>query len=230
MSGHTMETLVDRLESLERQSRRMKRVGVGSMALIAAVVLMGQAMPKPMAKVVEAEKFVLRDARGTARAWLDMSADSVNLALADRDEQSRAFVYVQADGTAGLAFFDKDRARRVGLFVSADGSPGLSLAGKDGNTRVQAHVAANGRPDLSLTDTHGRRIGLLVLPDGTPAFGLADRTMKIRAALGLEPDGGVRLVFSDRDARERAELAVLPDGTPRLSLIGHTGRLVWHGP
>ncbi len=91
-------------------------------------------------------------------------------------------------------------------------------------------VGTNGLPDLSLLGKGGGRVGLFMVGDGQPALGLVDKTKKLRAALGLEADGRVRLVLSGKGGTERAEIVVLPNDRPRLSLIGHTGRLVWHGP
>lgn len=253
MDEPRIEAMVRRLDRVERENRRWKWVGVVALLGLAAGMVMGQAKAGTGAPVVEAERFVLRDRSGKARAWLNVSDGSVNLALADTDEKSRALLYVTADGTAGLALRDKDWARRAGLYVLADGSPGLSLADKEGGRRATLAVLPDGSyglilatkdgqgrvelkmgtgdvPDLSLVDRDGRRIGLFVHSGGGPALGLVDKTRKVRATLGLEADGRVRLILSDRDATERAELAVLPDGTPRLSLIGHAGKLTWHGP
>lgn len=207
MTEPTMKAVVERLESVEGENRRLKRAGVAALAVGAAVLLTGQAVPSQVAKLVEAEQFVLRDPSGKARAWLNVADGAVNLALADKNERSRTLLYVMADGTNGLI-----------------------LATEDGKTRVEMKLGANSVPTLSLTDKDNRRIGFFVLADGRPALGLVDRTNRVRSALGLEADGKVRLMLSDKNATERAELAVLPDGTPRLTLIGHAGRLVWHGP
>jgi len=207
MNQPTLTDLTQRLQRVEQEHRRLKRAGAVIMGMIAAVVLMGQTMPSKVATVVEAEQFVLRDRNGKARAWLNVSDGSVNFALADKNETTRNLMYVRDDGTHGLI-----------------------LATRDGKTRVELKVGTNGVPTLSLIDNDGRRIGMFVLSDGIPALGLVDRSRRLRAALRLETDGSVRLTLSDKDATERAELTVLPDGTPRLSLIGHTGRLTWHGP
>ena len=253
MREANLEAMEQRLDRVERENRLLKRAGVLTLAVIAAVVLMGQATPSRVAKVVEAENFVLRDGSGTARAILNVSGGSVNLALADRQGKHRAVLYVMDDGTAGLALRDKDLVRRTVLYVLADGSSGLGVAGKDGEKRAdlvvlpdgshglilatqdgragaELKVGMNGLPDLSLLGRKGSRIGMFMVADGQPAFGVVDETKKLRAALGLEADGRVRLVLSDKDATERAEIVVLPNDRPRLSLIGHTGRLVWHGP
>ena len=70
MSNPTMEAVVERLDRVERENRRLKKAGVAILAGIAGVVLMGQAMPTKVAKVVEAEKFVLKDTAGKVRGGL----------------------------------------------------------------------------------------------------------------------------------------------------------------
>lgn len=207
MNQAIMNNVRQRLEGVERENRRLKRVGAAMVATITAVILMGQVTSPKVPAVVEAEQFVLRDGRGKARAWLNMSDGSVSFALADKDEKTRTLLYVRDDGTHGLI-----------------------LATHDGQTRVEVKVGVSGVPTLSLVDNDGNRIGMFVLSDGKPALGLVDQTERLRASLGLETDGRVRLMLTDRNATERAELTVLPDGTPRLSLVGHTGRLMWHGP
>jgi hypothetical protein len=75
MAEPTMETLARRLDRVERENRRLKRTGVVALAVIAAVMLMGQATESKVAKVVEAEKFVLRDAKGEKSADLEVKSD-----------------------------------------------------------------------------------------------------------------------------------------------------------
>ena len=53
--------VVERLEKLERQNRRMKQVGAVALIIAAAVLLMGQASPN---RTVEANEFVLQDESG----------------------------------------------------------------------------------------------------------------------------------------------------------------------
>ena len=46
MSEPSMETLTRRLDRVERENRLLKRAGVLALAVIAAVMLMGQATPE----------------------------------------------------------------------------------------------------------------------------------------------------------------------------------------
>ena len=65
-----LTAVVERLETVERQNRRMKRVGLIAIGLVGAVFVMGQAEPK--SRVVEAEQFIVRDSRGQKRALLGL--------------------------------------------------------------------------------------------------------------------------------------------------------------
>ncbi len=65
MQTPDMQAILERLDRLEKQNRRLKRLGVTSLLIVAALALTGQARPK--ARTVEAERFVLRDGQGRAR-------------------------------------------------------------------------------------------------------------------------------------------------------------------
>ncbi len=68
MTEPTMETLARRLDQAEREDRRLKQAGVVALVVIAAVMLVAMATPPVLTKVVEAEKFVLKDIHGKVRA------------------------------------------------------------------------------------------------------------------------------------------------------------------
>jgi hypothetical protein len=75
--------LTRRLDRLEQDNRRLKATGAVAVIILAGLLLMGQAGPT---KVVEAEKFVVRDAKGTIRAELFGTASgAAELHLADKD-------------------------------------------------------------------------------------------------------------------------------------------------
>ncbi len=133
MSEPTIETLARRLDRVERENRHMKQAGVVALAVIAAVVLMGQATPSKVAKVIEAEKFVVRDKSGKVRAELSMSADgSPQLILRSSEGKSGAVLAVGTDGSPSLVLYDRNDKPRIGLSVSADGSPDLVMFSRAG--------------------------------------------------------------------------------------------------
>ena len=115
MDQPTMETLARRLDRVERENGRLKRSGVVALAVIAAIVLMGQAAsklapPGKPGKVVGAEQFIVHDARGGVRATLGTLPDgTVRLVLYDRGNPGETRVILSAgpEGSPVLSFSDK---------------------------------------------------------------------------------------------------------------------------
>ena len=86
MSKSTIETLVQRLDHLERENRRGKRIGSFMLGGIAVALIMGQSQCNTGMlgmKVVEAQKFIVRDASGKSRA--DLTETGLTLTDANGD-------------------------------------------------------------------------------------------------------------------------------------------------
>ena len=173
-----IETLARRLDRVERENRRLKRAGVVALAMIAAVILMGQATESKVVKVIEAEKFVLRDGQGRQRAELFAHKDVSGLAFSDQkgrvrivmgvDKDSQTFhlmdekqiprVSIGLDEKKGstLLMWDSHQKLRLGLGVTILG-PALALSDKAENHRVELTVLLDS-PELSVTDKTGKTI------------------------------------------------------------------------
>src|SRR5713226_1954809 len=84
-----LQTIVSRLEKLERQNRIFKRAGLCALVIAVAILLAGQAVPRNHS--VEAQLFLLKDVNGKTRATLGMDAliDAPYLKLYDANEKSR---------------------------------------------------------------------------------------------------------------------------------------------
>ena len=72
--------MIERLEKLERQNRRMKQAGAAVLVLAAAVLLMGQASPN---RTVEANRFVLTDRSGNEQGVLMLKPSGPSFMLLD---------------------------------------------------------------------------------------------------------------------------------------------------
>ena len=73
MSKSTIETLVQRLDRLERENRRLKRIGGSMLGGITVALMMRQSQCNISVlgeKVIEAQKFIIRDGSGKSRAEL----------------------------------------------------------------------------------------------------------------------------------------------------------------
>jgi len=114
---------------LERESRRLKQIGVVVLAGIVGAVLMGQVKAS---RVVQAEKFVVQDASGRTRAELGTAPDGrVALVLFDQNGRSRIELRVLSDDRVGLLLYSKDEKPSAALRVLSDGRALLALYDKE---------------------------------------------------------------------------------------------------
>ncbi len=198
MSEPTIETLARRLDRVERENRWLKQAGVVALAVIAAVVLMGQATESKVAKVVEAEKFVVKDRDGEVRATLGIEKSphkGVGLELlAPGAHNFGASLSTGVDGHSTLLFSDNGMNVRLSLQTNKDGTSSLYL-----NQRKGA--------------------GGIVLTS-SPAILVSDRKDKTRLFIGLEKDESVFLSLSDREGISRA---VLGSTTLKITRPGMAG-------
>jgi hypothetical protein len=129
--------------------------------------------PSPGSPVVEAQRFVLRDAAGATR---------VTLALAE-------------DGLPLLTFFDGDGEPQAAL-----GPRHLYLSG-DGNTAVKLLVNPGGTPALRLEKQGRLRAVLGMANDGTLALGFYGQDGKGRALLDVAADGSPGLTLFHKSGK-----------------------------
>jgi hypothetical protein len=133
MQEYTLEILMQRVQKLEREIRRWRRCGAVALTGVTAALLMGQAPPPPVPKVVEAQRFVLRDESGDARAVLAVGPDgTVGLGLHDKGGTARAWLSLGPQGSPTFALFDNTAKPRATLRLWPDGVPRLALNDKDG--------------------------------------------------------------------------------------------------
>lgn len=129
MSEPAIEGLGRRLDRVERENRRLKRAGMAALAVMTAVVLVGQTT----GRLVDAEKFILRDWEGKKRAELMTISSGAYLGLDGPDGKTRITLtvldepiltlYGQGEGAGAI---------RVLLGVNDVDSPYVKLVDKDG--------------------------------------------------------------------------------------------------
>jgi hypothetical protein len=102
-----VQSILRRIDRLERQNRWFKRAGLAVLALGAAIAVMGQARPSHTS--IKGEEFVVVDAEGRTRATLGMELGSPWLNLYDTSHRRRATLLVDGLGQPVLEF--KDAAR-----------------------------------------------------------------------------------------------------------------------
>jgi len=174
----TIEELSTRLQKVERQNLRMRAAGACGLVLAVAWMAMGQAAPPP--KVVQAEKFELRDGEGKLLAQLGLTEHA----------------------TPELLLYDTSGGRRITLAVEADGLPHLNLRDKAGNSRARLYVGSDTMetPVLVMCDKDRIRASLSARDRG-PTLVLLDKNDKARAELAVFPDGSPVLELSDKSGK-----------------------------
>jgi hypothetical protein len=156
MGDERLDVLARRVERLERESRRWKRVASLGLVLAAAAALLGQAAPLGPAKVVDAERFNVRDPAGNLRAILGTSPDgATSLLLYNPAGVHQAGLGVMADGTASI-FLGNPAGRTVTeLTLYRDGTPSLIFRDRAGKTRALLGAASDGYPFAYFLDAAG---------------------------------------------------------------------------
>jgi len=218
-SKDELAILKDRLDRLERGNRRVRRFGLFAFLGVGLVFLMGQAGSN-IPEVIEAKRFVVKDASGRNLAALGTDRDGAPL-----------LVLTNLDGGLGAT-----------LEVTAARRPTLTLYDRAGNSRAIMSVDSEGSPSLSLTDKTGTpRVGLAVATQGSGGLVLYGDKNTARASFGLGTSWSPYLVFMDDDGNIRTALGhadALPHALTKtfrladysMMLLNEKGGMVWSAP
>lgn len=179
-----------RLEAMEREVRRVRRMGgfllfalailLGIAGSIIAMAERGRLLDRSHS-LVEAKRYLLRDESGRIRGlWEATDSGAAQIILSDAAGRERLRLRVLQDGSAGLAMVDSMQRSRAVLATLPDETTALALADGAGRTRAVLGLKLGGTPSLALAD-----------PDGT-----------VRTGLGLEGGPGVTRPRGEPEGRE----------------------------
>jgi hypothetical protein len=174
-----------RVDHLERENQKLRRnggiiMGVGAlMLLLTAVMLISMSVGSGgVADVVEANRFVLRDGDGHARAVIGLGQD----------------------GSTRMVLQDRDGRERLRMSLLADGSPGMSFADREGKSRAVLGLLPDETSTLVFADRWGKTRAVLGLsPDESSTLVFADRNGEARVGVGIEADGSAGMTLFERD-------------------------------
>jgi hypothetical protein len=153
MADERLERIARRLDQLEREVRRWRLVAAGLALGTVALGIIGAAAPR---RVIEAQKFVVRDGAGHVRVELGPSDGDKEVVLRFKDStgSSRATLGLEGE-TSLLVLGDKTGRPRVGLTTLAQGAPGVTLYDPSGRARVELGLGREGEPRVALLDARG---------------------------------------------------------------------------
>jgi hypothetical protein len=165
-----MATLQQRVDSLEMANRRLRIGGLIALVLLGIGCTLAQRSPRTL----EADRFILRDAKGDIRGGLTVGPNGPALELYDSNRTLRLTLSI-SKGIPGLTLKD---ANGTGTVVLADvpSGPGLVLYDRAGNPRAQFDVGTSG-PRLYVEDDKGFSTTIGSYFTGDPA-----KDDKLRAA------------------------------------------------
>lgn len=164
----SQDSLIARVEKLERQNRRMKLIGFGSLIVAGAILLMGQVKQTPVLSEVRARSFTLVDSNGKIRAWIGMAAAGPTFAIYDAQGNSNTIL-----SDSGLSLSSPNKA---GLLLQASpGGPQLILADPDAKRSIGLDLTADG-PSVTLDDANGFETQIGVSNLESPTTGETSKT------------------------------------------------------
>jgi hypothetical protein len=204
-----MQAVLRRVERLEKENRQLRRAALAVAVLAAAVLGMGQARPTRM---VEANRFLLKDSEGRVRAELSMESGKPTLYL--RDEKGFPLVGLLGGDEPSLTLTRAVNEEQVAISARKE-AYGLAVYGK-----LAPHQTGNGI------------VAGLGVTGGFPALSLFDNAGKERATVQVDELGMPALTLSDPDGSPRAQLILIGD-TPILQLVRNKTKAhvrLWLGP
>jgi len=229
-----MQAVLERLEKLERQNRRLKQRGVLVILALGALVVMGQA---PRSRIVKAEQFVLQDSQGRARVTIGTPASSGGAFHLSPDEPA---IWITDETGQDRAILTSDGLR----FANEKGKPLATYS-----ARALSFYGTKGKEEASLgEDTHGPSLTLMG-KEGVTFLGITPESLeiwhndKVRAQLEAgSPDNseGPHLIVRDATGFESI-LGVAGLETPdtgeshttsaaSLVMLGKDGKVIWRAP
>jgi hypothetical protein len=148
-SSTDLQTIQARLEKLEAQNRKLKLAGLAGLIILGAGIAMAQSAPTP--KVIEAQRFVVKDAHGNVRAWLGVFGEGSELILGNSGKQP--MMTLQVTERAGDLHFQGQENSGMNLGLDF-GVPAISMAGSSGSGQATLRINDAG-PSFSLRDSRG---------------------------------------------------------------------------
>jgi len=226
MTEHISQ-IVDRLEQLEKQNRRLKLTG----ALLAIIVLsfLSMGLISQEGKLLEAENFLLRDKEGRVRAAFFLNeAGGVGITLLNSSSQERLTMGVEQNGNAFLRLVDDNGKPRLSLANDRTGT-GIILTDRFGEPRASLSES-NNEYRLNLSGKKGS-ISLFTTNSEIPGLILYDANQKKRFQVGVNHKGEPGLILNDPNEKPRLLLGVSGYyGEPILSLLASDGSPLFAKP
>ena len=142
-SSNSAGILQTRIERLEKENRRFKKIAVAALAGVALLIVMGQTSAR---KTVEANEFVVKDAHGNVRIRLGV----------DPKNDSAVLWMQTAKGDEAASLSDSGMLLQQGGVVrTIVGDSALTLSNSQGQPNVRLTAADDAERDLFIEGNTG---------------------------------------------------------------------------
>jgi len=158
-----LQAVVDRLDHVERQTRSWKLLVMVATLIAAASIALPILHPtsavtpssdRARYSVVEANRFLLRDADGMVAGGMEVTPDgTIRFVLGNRTT-AVAFLEVQRNGFGNLTLRGPDGDVRAALLAAQ--TPSMILSATPGVSSVALTTTPNGAGQVALNDGTGR--------------------------------------------------------------------------
>jgi hypothetical protein len=227
--SHEIQTILRRIETLEKEYRRLRRTGLA--LAVVAVAVFGMAQTKPKPRTVEAEKLILNGPDGRQRATFVVHDDEPELLFFDEEGRVRAALGTRPDsspvvrellkkqgleGQMGLYLFganhqEYSEMRESGVMVWGEGQAAVASVG----------MLPEGRPSVLLRDNQGYEASL-----GATDVLIKGGTLSKREIYSTDTAEGLLI----RNGYKKGEGLLEKRPAACLALFGKDKRLVWSAP
>jgi hypothetical protein len=223
-----MQAVLERLEKLERQNRRLKRGGIIVVLLALGWVVMSQAR---RSRTIEAQEFDLKDAQGRLRASLAVNGDFTDLSLFSENAEEAARLTGSEHG-AELHLWGPGHAFAT-LDVADSAGSGLHLHHANSWAGV---LAAQDSADLTLSTPEAQ--------DSKSVIGVSRQAYRVGAdasftTLGVDQDGpyvdlkdqkGFEAQLGNVHLESPHTGLSLQTSAAAVRLFGKDGKVIWRAP
>jgi hypothetical protein len=174
-----------RIEHLERENRRLRRLWMGMLVSVAlllglatalVVVSARHGLPGTVADVIEAREFLLRDASGAVRgSWASQPDGSARFMFQAPASKAGLSLSVLKGGASGITVRDSAGRSRAVLGLLPDQTVSLLFADENGTTRTVLSLVRGGSSTLVFADRSGSaKVGMGVDSRGQSTLTLPD--------------------------------------------------------
>jgi hypothetical protein len=117
------QTLIQRINRLERQNRAVRAAGTLAVLAGAAALCIGMSAPR---RTLETDLLIIKDATGNTRMILGMADDGPAITMLDSNGKLRANIGVTEKGPE-FDFLDQSETPRLQMFIDDKQVPRLNL-------------------------------------------------------------------------------------------------------